>query len=185
MSQIKRGRVRRALRPLGIVLGWGVSNAAFALAGIFQGTLVPPNSGAGPPGSGGGSAQVPFGAAPPIGSPSVPVFSIFSEIPASVLAVPIGKVVFFLEIVGIAILASFLIESGTRALVSFLSSYALGMLIVYFVLILPGLVGSFQGNPDALITLGIIFTFLAFFPFPLFLGLAGTLIGVSLAERFS
>jgi len=185
MGQIRRGRLQRGARIVSVVLGWGVSNAAFALAGIFQGTLVPPPSGAGPSGGGGGSAQVPFGAALPIASRTVPVLSIFSEVQAAVLSVPIGKAVFFLEMVGIAILASFLIGSGTRALVSFLLSYTLGMLIVFFVLILPGLVGSFRGDPDALITLGIIFTFLVFFPVPLFLGLVGTLIGVLLTEKFS
>jgi hypothetical protein len=185
MSQIKRSRLQRGARLLSLVLGWGVSNAAFALAGIFQGTLVPPPIGAGPSGGGGGSAQVPFDAALTMASRTVPVLSIFSEVQASLLTVPVGKYVFLLEIVGIAILASFLIESGTRALVSFLLSYTLSILIVYVVLILPGLVGPFHGDPNALITLGIILTFLVFFPVPLFISLVGTLIGVMLSEKFS
>ena len=186
MGQIKRGQVRRGLRLLGIILGWGVSNAAVALAGIFQGILVPPPSGSNGPSGGGGSAQVPFGAVLATASNVIPTSWAFQDLfQASVLGVPFGKVFFFLAIIGIAILASFLIESGTEALVSFLFSYTLSMVIVYFVLILPGLVGSFQGNSDSLLTLGILFTFLVFFPIPLVLGLLGTLVGVSLAERFS
>ena len=186
MGQIKRSRLWPLAKSLGVVLGWGASNAAFALAGIFQGSLVPPPSLGGPlGGGGGGAAQVPFVMAPTTTFSASAVLSILQDVQGSFPALLTGKGVFFLEILGVAILASFLIESGPRALVSFLLSFMTGMLIVYFVLTLPGLNGSFLGDPNALVALGIIFTFLVFFPFPLVLGLAGTLIGVALAEKYS
>jgi hypothetical protein len=100
------------------------------------------------------------------------------------LGISIGKWIFFSEILGIAVIASFLMEDFAQAFFSFVCSYSLGVVIAYWVLILPGLLGALL-FPQLLITSAIYFTFVVFFPFPLFLGLVGTVIGVYLADQFS
>jgi len=177
---MKAKLVRAWLRAILLIFGWSVSNAASAASGIFQGVLVPSATY-----SGGGSLpiSVPLALRADLPGPfplqaGVPLLDI------PFLGIPIGKWIFFLEILGIAVIASFLLEDFAQAFVSFVASYILSAAILYFVLILPGLLGSLA-FPVVLDTSAIHFTFVVFFPFPLFIGIAGTIIGVSLAERFS
>ncbi len=95
-----------------------------------------------------------------------------------------GRLIFFLEFLAISVAASFVISDFGRALISFMFSYFLGGLLVLFVLILPGVLGT-SAFLNLLVGVMVFFTFTIFFPFPLFLGLFGTLLGAALAERLS
>jgi hypothetical protein len=167
-------------RSMVVILGWGASNAASAASGIFQGVLVPSATY-----SGGGALPISI----PLALASDLSRSVTYQAPVTLLNMPflgivIGKWIFFLEILGVAVIASFLLEDFAQAFVSFASSYVVGVAVLYFVLIMPGLLGSLA-FPVVLDTSAIYFTFVVFFPFPLFIGLAGTIAGVSLADRFS
>ena len=180
MAGIKRKLGGPRIRAFSTVLGWGALNAGTALNGIFQGALLPQRTY-----SGGGlvvsnlaapSLTIPLGAAFQGGEGRLEI--------GVLLGLLNGKVLFFLEILGIAILASFLIGDFGRGLVSFIFSYVLGGVLVYLVLILPGLVGATY-LLEALVGVSVFFTFTVFFPVPLFLGLMGTLLGIALEEKFS
>ncbi len=93
-----------------------------------------------------------------------------------------GPLIFYFAIFGISILGGLVTEDTTMALASFFMSYLLGAALVYFVLALPGFVGAFP-LAEALVETAIVFTFTALFPFPLIIGLFGTILGVALAER--
>ncbi len=164
-----------------VAVGWGVMNAAVTLIGIFQGVLIPSKT----YGGSGGLVVSPL----TVSSLNIP-FSVSSQMAQGrldigpVLGIPFGQLIFFLEILGIAVFASFLIADFQRSLLAFIFSYALGAFLVFFVLILPGFNGAVL-FPDVLTQAAIFITFVDFFPIPLFLGFGGSFFGVILAEKFS
>jgi hypothetical protein len=164
-----------------VAVGWGVMNAAATLVGIFQGVLVPSKTYAG----GGGLVVSPLAFQSLNISPTMS-FGIaqYSLDIGPVLGIPFGQLIFFLEILGIAVFASFLIADFQRSLLAFIFSYALGAFLVFFVLILPGFNGAVP-FPDVLTQVAIFMTFVIFFPIPLFLGFGGSFLGVILSERFA
>ena len=162
-------------------VGWGVMNAAVTLVGIFQGVLVPAQTYAG----GGGLVVSPLAFQSLNILPSMSLGMAQDRLDIGpVLGIPFGQLIFFLEILGIAVFASFLIADFQRSLLAFIFSYGLGAFLVFFVLILPGFTGVVS-FPDVLTQAAIFMTFVIFFPIPLFLGFGGSFLGVILAERFT
>jgi hypothetical protein len=94
-----------------------------------------------------------------------------------------GPGIFYSGVFAVSLLAAILLNEAGTALVSFFASYLLGAIITYFVLALPGFVGTFD-FPEVLSRTAIAFTFGTSFPMPLFVELTGTLVGVWLSERF-
>lgn len=161
-----------------VAMGWGVLNAGVTLIGIFQGVLIPVKT------YGGGGGLVPLA----MSSMSVPLDMRSGGVEVQldigpVLGLPFGKLVFFLEILGIAVFASFLIADFQRAIVGLVFSYGVSAALVGFVLVLPGLTGA-SAFPDVLLQAAVFLTFTALFPIPLFLVFVGTILGVILSEKF-
>src|SRR2546428_10262188 len=99
---MKAKLVRAWLRAILLIFGWSVSNAASAASGIFQGVLVPSATY-----SGGGalpiSVPLALRADPPGAAP------LQAGVPPLALPFPgisIGKRIFFLRNLGIAVIAS-------------------------------------------------------------------------------
>jgi hypothetical protein len=92
-----------------------------------------------------------------------------------------GRGIIYLEIFGISFLAALILKDPGTALASFFASYALGAGVTFLVLALPGFLGEYP--PGVLVQLSVLFTFTAFFPFPLLIGLLGTVLGFGLAEH--
>jgi hypothetical protein len=112
--------------------------------------------------------------------PSQPPGNLFPEV---INAGPWGPATFYSGVFAVSILAAILLNEAGTALLSFFASYLLGATITYFVLALPGFVGAFN-LPEVLDRTAIVFTFGTSFPLPLLVELLGTLVGVSLSERF-
>ncbi len=90
--------------------------------------------------------------------------------------------VYYLAWIGLAALAGIILKDLGLALVSFLVSYGLGAVLTYYVLALPGLTSSDSAFRETLVASSVSWTFDAFFPFPIFLGLVGTIVGVATDE---
>jgi hypothetical protein len=180
MWEIKRWLAQPREKSALTALGWAVLNASAALSGIFSGSLVPQRI----YGGGGGLAVTTF--ARMIMAPiDVSSWNISGQLELGVITGLIsGRVLFFMEIFGIAVLASFVIADFGRALISFMFAYISGGFLVLLVLIFPGLTGT-SAFLELLVETMVYFTFTAFFPIPIFLGFAGTILGVALSERFS
>ncbi len=143
------------LKPALVTLGWGTSLAAITLWAVFQGLLLP---------------RVQGGLLPEV-----------LESQTWRLAA------YYAAIFGVSVLAAIILSDFGKALASFFASYGLGAVITYWVLALPGFTspGTDVAFRELLVRAAIDFTFRAFFPFPLFLELMATTLGVALAERFS
>ncbi len=89
---------------------------------------------------------------------------------------------YYLAWIGLAVLAGIILRDLGVALVSFLISYGLGAALTYYVLALPGLISSDSAFREILVKASVNFTFTAFFPFPIFLGLLGSIVGVAIDE---
>jgi len=166
------------LRAALTILGWGVFNASAAIGGILDGALVPRKM----YGGGGGFVISTPSSSSLMMSLNVRVSEFQAELQTGqIFGTPVGMLVFYLEILGIAVIAGLLLEEFERVLVSFFACYALTVVLVYLFLILPGLAGSI--SLSALEGIGIIFVFSIFFPIPLFLGLVGSFIGAAMSER--
>lgn len=179
MERIKRRLASNPkLRALFIILAWGTLNVAATMAGILDGALVPQRL------SGGGGLVIPTLSSPVLQMPlNLRVSEFHFELQTGqILGVQVGMLLFYLEILGIAILAGLLLEELERVLVSFLVCYVLTVFLVYFILILPGLAGRF--DLSALQGIGILFVFSIFFPIPIFLGGVGCFIGAAVSERW-
>jgi hypothetical protein len=141
------------VKPLIVIAGWAATIAGFTLGAIFQGLLLPKVVG-----NGGGLLPEVLGVS------------------------SVGLWVFYLGCFGTSVLAALVLADASKALVSFFPSYVFGALITYIVLIVPALTGTFP-LPSVLEESAVIFTFTAFFPVLLFAALAGTLLGIFLAEK--
>jgi hypothetical protein len=89
---------------------------------------------------------------------------------------------YYLGIFAVSVLAAMTISDASKAFMSFFPAYILGAIITYEVLALPASIGVYQ-PPDPVEEYASTFTFTAFFPIPILLGLAGTVLGIALAER--
>jgi hypothetical protein len=142
------------LKPGLIVVGWATSMAAITVGTIFEGLLLPKVIGAG-----GGL------------------------LPEVINASPFGLWIFYLGNFMVCVVAAMVISDLGSVIVSFFPAFLGAALITYLVLALPDLLGIFP-FPGLLQESAIIFTFGAFFPVLLIVALAGTLLGVGLAEHF-
>jgi len=139
------------LKPLLVVLGWGTSTAGLMVGGIFLGTLLPQFQGGG------------------------------DLLPEIISRGPWLRIILYLGVLGISILASLVMADFSKSVLAFFVSYALAAIITFVVLALPAFVGAFP-PPDLLVPAAINFTFGAFFPIVLFIQLLGTIIGATLAS---
>lgn len=96
---------------------------------------------------------------------------------------PIWLVIFYLGNLTICLVAAMAISDVSRALVSFFASFLVAAGITDLVLALPDFLGIFP-FPGALQEAATIFTLTAFFPVLLLVNFAGTILGISLAERY-
>jgi hypothetical protein len=96
---------------------------------------------------------------------------------------PLGIILFYIEIFGVSILASIVLDDAAGAVLGLFASYVLAIILTYLALSLPTSEGAYP--PAALTGAAIVFTFTALFPFPILATLVGTLVGVGLSERFS
>lgn len=88
----------------------------------------------------------------------------------------------YLGVFVISVLGALVIGDLGVAIGSFFTSYCLGIILTYFILVLPGYTGALP-SPDVLVQAGVQFTFIAFFPALLLIELVGTLVGAALYER--
>jgi len=97
---------------------------------------------------------------------------------------PYATHIFYIGIFSTSVVASILLEDAGRAIISFFATYLLADVIIYFVLALPGYVGSFQ-YPQVLFKSSTAFVLAGTFPVPLLVELVATITGIALAERLS
>jgi hypothetical protein len=95
---------------------------------------------------------------------------------------PWELILFYLGIFGVSVVASLVIADFGKAVIAFFASYILAATVTYLIIALPAFVGAFPVQ-DVLVTSAVKFTFGAFFPILLFLGLAATIVGSALSER--
>ncbi len=88
----------------------------------------------------------------------------------------------YLGLFGISVLAALVMGDFASAIGSFFASYLLAMGMTYLVLVLPGYTGALP-SPEVIISAAVVFTFDAFFPLPLLIEFAGSLLGLGLSER--
>ncbi len=103
-------------------------------------------------------------------------------LPEVVQSSPWKLAAYYLAWIGLAALAAIILKDLGTALVSFLASYGLGAVLTYWVLALPGQAGSDSAFREILVKASVNWTFNAFFPFPIFLGLGGTVVGMAIDE---
>ncbi len=90
--------------------------------------------------------------------------------------------VYYIMFFGISFLSGLCIGDMGKSIVSFIGAYVIGATVIYEVLSLPGLVSSDIAFRESLAMLSVNWTFIALFPFPLFLGLFGGIVGSALQE---
>jgi len=95
---------------------------------------------------------------------------------------PLVLWIYYLGCLGISALAAMTIAEPGPAIVGFFASYGFSGFLTFLVLALPELTGVVQTN-GILQELAILHTFQAIFPIALFVDLAGTVLGLALAER--
>ena len=88
----------------------------------------------------------------------------------------------YLGLLGISVLATLVIGDFATAIISFFASYLLAMAMTYIVIVLPGYTGALP-SPEVIISAAVVFTFDAFFPIPLVIEFAGSILGLGLSER--
>lgn len=94
-----------------------------------------------------------------------------------------GLLVFYVGIFLVCILAALVLADLRNTLLSLLAAYVLGAVLTTFVLSLPDYLGIYQPS-GYLQGLAVGFTFGAFFPYLLFIMMAGAFLGMALAEHF-
>ena len=90
------------------------------------------------------------------------------------------NLLYYAGIFGISILAGVLFGEIGRGLLGFLASYSLALVLTFLALVLPGLTGII--SETAAQDLAISFVFAAFFPFGLFIGLVGGILGAASSD---
>lgn len=145
-------------RPVLVSLGLSSCLSAAFLWAIFQGLLLPSGADYNPP-------------AP-------------SNLQASLGPLSASDI-FYLMFFGTCLLAPFLMQDAGRSILGYLFSYVISGIVVFEVLSFPGL-----SSPDSTFTRllessALNWTFTAVFPVPLFIGIAGTVLGVALGEKYS
>jgi hypothetical protein len=89
---------------------------------------------------------------------------------------------YYAMIFGVSFLSGLCVGDLGKAIVGFLAAYLIGAVMVYELLVFPGVTGSDIGFRETLAKFAVNWTFSALFPFPLFLGLFGAVIGAGLEE---
>ncbi len=97
---------------------------------------------------------------------------------------PAGPWLIYLGFFAVSLLGGAVVADPGRSLLSFLVSYAVGGFFTYWILALPGFL---EVTPVAavLVSASLVLTFTALFPFPLVLGILGSLLGVAVSENLS
>ncbi|HWY28002.1 MAG TPA: hypothetical protein VNW25_01960 [Candidatus Sulfotelmatobacter sp.] len=91
-----------------------------------------------------------------------------------------GIALYYAAIFGVSLLAGLVLSNIARSLIGSLASNSFAAALTYLALIIPGLTGII---PETIAEdLAITFTFTAFFPFAMFLGLIGGLLGSMFTE---
>jgi hypothetical protein len=92
----------------------------------------------------------------------------------------LGIALYYAGIFGVSLLAGLVLSNIARSLIGVFVSNTVAAALTYLALIIPGLTGVI---PETIAEdLAITFTFTAFFPFGLFLGLLGGLLGAVFTE---
>lgn len=146
--------LKRIVKGIAIVLGWAVCLDAFTLWAIFQGLLLPQIV------SGGGL------------------------LPEVLSGNPVVLGIFYSGIFATSILAALIIYEVGQAVISFFVSYFLAAFLNLIILSLPDITGTYNDPIGAVTNASVNFTFTAFFPLPLIIGFAATLLGIGVAERY-
>ena len=101
----------------------------------------------------------------------------FESVPQSIIGL---VVLYFVAVFGVSVLAGLVLADIGQALLGFFASYAVGWLLTYLALALPGLVGII---PEAIAEQSALaLTATALFPFALLAGLVGALLGAAYNE---
>jgi hypothetical protein len=98
------------------------------------------------------------------------------------LSEPLLLALYYSMIFGVSFLSGLYVGDLGKAIVVFLTSYLVSAIIIYEVLVFPGAISSDIGFRETLAKFAVNWTFNALFPFPLFLGLFGGIIGAGLQE---
>lgn len=98
----------------------------------------------------------------------------------SVESVLLEIILYYAGIFAASVIAGLLLQKIGLALLGFIFSYGIGIVVCDIGLILPGLLGYVPEAPAE--GLAFVFVFTAFFPIPLFAGLLGALVGGAARE---
>jgi hypothetical protein len=92
----------------------------------------------------------------------------------------LGIALYYAGVFGVSLLAGLLLSNIARSLIGVFAANSVAFVLTFFALIIPGLTGIV---PEVIaVNLAIIFTFNALFPFAVFLGFIGGLIGAVFTE---
>lgn len=92
----------------------------------------------------------------------------------------LGIALYYAGVFGVSLLAGLVLSNIARSLIGVFAANSVAFVLTFFALIIPGLTGII---PETIAeNLAIVFTFTAFFPFAIFLGLLGGLIGAAFTE---
>lgn len=92
----------------------------------------------------------------------------------------LGTAFYYAGVLAISAIAGLLLASLSKTLIAFVGSYTIGIVLTLLSLDLPGIFGTIPEPVSE--SVAITFTFTAFFPFPLLLGLVGSMIGALFTE---
>jgi len=95
---------------------------------------------------------------------------------------PFLLALYYAMIFGISFLSGLCIGDLDKTILGFLASYLIGATVIYEVLSFPGLNTLDIGFRETLAKFSVDWTFNALFPFPLFIGLFGGIVGAAMQE---
>ena len=98
----------------------------------------------------------------------------------SIESVFVEIILYYLGVFVASLIAGLLLQKIGLALLGFIASYGIGIILCDFALTLPGLLGYVPEIPAE--GVAFVFVFTAFFPITLFVGLIGALIGGATRE---
>lgn len=152
MTLLAKVLSKRKLKPVFATLGLGTCLAGLSIWAIFQGLLLP--------------ESVVCCGPPPITRDTE----------------TLRMGLYYLMLLGACLLSGLYVGDLGHTLAAFLASYLMSAVIIYQVLVFPGLTSSDTAFRESLAQSSVNWTFHALFPFPLFLGLFATIVGAWLQE---